>query len=116
MVPGDFVSYTSLENKVNTLKSPINSTYVTAWKTGFFEFDKTPVSDVIAMAESVLDVKVILDKSSVLKQTITGKIPCKNPDDIFNSLSSLFNLSYKKEGATIYLTELINNSKASKVK
>lgn len=114
MVPGDFVSYASLENKVSTAKNPINSNYVTSWKTGFFEFDKTPVSEVITLAESVLDVKVVLSKPSILKQTITGKIPCKNPDDIFNSLSSLFNLSYKKEGAIIYLSEINNTSKSSK--
>lgn len=114
MVPGDFVSYASLENKVSTAKNPVNSNYVTAWKTGFFEFDKTPVSEVITLAESVLDVKVVLSKPAILKQTITGKIPCKNPDDIFNSLSSLFNLSYKKEGAIIYLTEIKSTSKSSK--
>jgi ferric-dicitrate binding protein FerR (iron transport regulator) len=114
MTPGDFVSYASLENKVNTTKTPINSTYVTAWKTGFFQFNKTPVSEVIALAESVLDVKVVLSKPAILKQTITGKIPSKNPDDIFNSISSLFNLTYHKEGSTIYLNELKSDTPSSK--
>jgi ferric-dicitrate binding protein FerR (iron transport regulator) len=114
MVPGDFVSYASLENKVSTSKNPVNSNYVTAWKTGFFQFNKTPVSDVIALAESVLDVKVVLSKPAILKQTITGKIPSKNPDDIFNSISSLFNLTYHKEGSTIYLNELKSDTPSSK--
>jgi len=103
MAPGDFVGYTVAENKIETTKAPESCNYITAWKTGFYEFNKTPVSEVIKMAEASLGVVVVIDKPAILKQTITGKIPSKNPEELFNSLASLFNLKFSKKDNTILL-------------
>ena len=80
MKPGDFVGYSSEKKASSLSKSKTISEPITSWKSGYFYFNRTPLSEVIEMVEATHGIKIKVGNSDLLKETITGKVPSEKSD------------------------------------
>jgi ferric-dicitrate binding protein FerR (iron transport regulator) len=103
MEPGDFVTYAPKAKPTEKIKLKQEPTYINAWKAGFYEFNKTPLSEVFELVESTHDVKIILSDSKYLQEPLSGKVSTTNLNGLFNSIANLYNLEYTRKGDQIYL-------------
>jgi len=105
MNPGDFVGYSSEEKNRKEIRKNIEAESITSWKAGYYTFNHTPLSEVIELVEATHGIKITVTNTALLKETVTGKIPNDNINDLVKSMSRLFNLSYKMKGSELILKE-----------
>jgi transmembrane sensor len=103
MIPGDFVDYSSEAKVKKDVKRKLPSEVVTSWKSGYFSFNQTPLSEVIEMVEATHGIKISVSNPTLLKETVTGKVPSENINELVKSMTSLFNLSYSMKGSELLL-------------
>ena len=48
-------------------------------------------------------VRIMVEDSSLLGETISGRVPNSNVDELVNSISKLFNLKYSRNGSGVRL-------------
>jgi transmembrane sensor len=105
MAPGEFVDYSSVVKTKKELKKRLPSEVVTSWKSGYFSFNQTPLKEVIEMVEATHGIKITVTNPALLKETITGKVPSENINELVKSMTSLFNLKYTMNGSELILQE-----------
>jgi ferric-dicitrate binding protein FerR (iron transport regulator) len=105
MNPGDFVGYSSEEKDKKEIHKNIDPEVVTSWRAGYYTFNHTPLSEVIEVVEATQGIKIKVANPALLKETVTGKIPNDNIDDLVKSMTRLFNLSYSMKGSELILKE-----------
>lgn len=105
MVPGEFVGYSSDAPVKSTVKKVLPSEAVTSWKSGYFSFDHTPLKEVIEIVEATHGIKISVSNPALLEETITGKVPSENINELVKSMTRLFNLSYTMKGSELILQE-----------
>jgi len=105
MKPGDLVGYSRKSAAPSVSKKKVQAESVSSWKSGYFTFDHTPLSEVIDVVESTHGIKITVSNQELLKETITGKIPNNDINELVKSMTRLFNLSYTMKGNELILHE-----------
>lgn len=106
MSPGEYVDYSRKENhKGDVQKKVLAPEVVTSWKSGYFTFDHTPLKEVIEVVESTHGIKIHVSNPALLDETITGKVPSEDINELVRSMTRLFNLSFSQKGDDLYLSE-----------
>lgn len=106
MSPGEFVDYSRKESRKGKVeKKVLAPEIVTSWTSGYFTFDHTPLREVIEVVESTHGIKIHVSNPALLNETITGKVPSENINELVRSMTRLFNLGYTQKGNDLYLSE-----------
>ncbi len=105
LLPGDYVDYSSTGKANKELKTNLPAAAVTSWKSGYYIFDHTPLSEVIEMVEASHGIKISVRDPALLKETVSGRVPNEDINDLVKSMTSLFNLSYTLNGSELILQE-----------
>ena len=105
MNPGDFVGYSSEEKDKKEIRKNFEAESVTSWRAGYYTFNHTPLSEVIELVEATHGIKITVTNPALLKETVTGKIPNDNINDLVKSMCRLFNLSYTMKGSELILKQ-----------
>jgi transmembrane sensor len=106
MSPGEYVDYSRKDNRKGEVqKKVLPPEVVTSWKAGYFTFDHTPLKDVIEVVESTHGIKIHVSNPALLEETITGKVPSEDINELVRSMTRLFNLSFSQKGDDLYLSE-----------
>ena len=105
MNPGDLVGYSSELRTKKEVRKNIAAEPITSWKSGYFSFNHTPLSEVIELVESTHGITIKVSNPALLKETITGKVPSENINELVKSMTHLFNLSYTMKGSELILQE-----------
>jgi len=83
-------------------RSKINNQNYLAWKTGVLVFDKAPVYEVICAIEQTYNLKVNTSKSFD-GQALTARFENESPENIFESLHTIFGINYTFDGKNVFL-------------
>jgi transmembrane sensor len=101
--PGEALSYSGMQDPQLAQKEKSEPESQIAWKSGYFSFNNTPLSDVLEMVYATHGVRITVEDSSLLGETISGRVPNSNVDELVNSVSKLFNLKHSRNGSGIRL-------------
>jgi ferric-dicitrate binding protein FerR (iron transport regulator) len=103
LIPGETLAYSGMQDPQTARKEVVEPDAQLAWKSGYFSFNKTPLSEVLEMVYSTHGVRITVEDSSLLGETISGRVPNSNVDELVNSVSKLFNLKHSRNGSGIRL-------------
>lgn len=103
MAPGEALSYSGMQDPQAAKKELAKPEEQLAWKSGYFSFSNTPLSEVLEMVYATHGVRITVEDSSLLGETISGRVPNSNVDELVNSVSKLFNLKHSRNGSGIRL-------------
>jgi ferric-dicitrate binding protein FerR (iron transport regulator) len=103
MTPGEALSYSVMQDPDFAKKELLAPESQIAWKSGYFAFSNTPLSEVVKMVYETHGVRIMVEDSSLLGETISGRVPNSNVDELVNSISKLFNLKYSRNGSGVRL-------------
>ncbi len=103
--PGEVLSYSGMQDPDFARKENVNSDGQLAWKSGYFSFDNTTLSDVVDMVYQTHGVRISVEDSLLLGETISGRVPNNNVDELVNAVSKLFNLKHTRNGTGIVLSK-----------
>lgn len=101
--PGEVVSYSGMQDPLAAKKEISSPESQLAWKSGYFSFHETPLSEVVEMVYQTHGVRISVEDSSLLGETISGRVPNNNVDELVKSVSKLFNLKHTRNGTGIRL-------------
>lgn len=104
LAPGESATWSQSEGEVIHGKPEAANKHIGEWRLGYYNFSHTTLAEVIGLVEAENDVSIILDDSKLAQETITGRVPNNNLNQIMLSLAKLFNLDYRAEGKNLYLT------------
>jgi ferric-dicitrate binding protein FerR (iron transport regulator) len=103
MTPGEALSYSGMQDPDFAKKELLAPESQIAWKSGYFAFSNTPLSEVVEMVYETHGVRIMVEDSSLLGETISGRVPNSNVDELVNSVSKLFNLKHSRNGSGVRL-------------
>jgi ferric-dicitrate binding protein FerR (iron transport regulator) len=103
MIPGESLAYSGMQDPQTARKEIVEPDAQLAWKSGYFSFNNTPLSEVLEMVYSTHGVRITVEDSTLLGETISGRVPNSNVDELVNSVSKLFNLKHSRNGSGIRL-------------
>jgi len=83
-------------------KSEVKNQNYLAWKTGILVFDKAPIDEVICAIEQTYNIKVIASQSFDGK-SLTARFENETPENIFESLHTIFGIRYEFDGKNVFL-------------
>ncbi len=101
--PGEVLSYSGMQDPQLAKKELAKPESQIAWKSGYFSFNNTPLSEVLDMVYTTHGVRITVEDSSLLGETISGRVPNSDVDELVNSVSKLFNLKHSRNGSGIRL-------------
>jgi ferric-dicitrate binding protein FerR (iron transport regulator) len=99
MKPGDFVEF--VNDQVQ--KKQGNDSLILGWKDRNFNFEKTPMKEVVTSIEEVYGVKVRLEDEALVTDSITGIMPSDNLDVFLQSLEAAMNYEVIKNDKEILI-------------
>ncbi len=99
MKPGDFVEFANDQLQ----KKQGNDTLILGWKDRNFNFEKTPMKEVVTSIEEVYGVKVRLEDEALVTDSITGIMPADNLDVFLQSLEAAKNYEIVKNDKEILI-------------
>ena len=103
--PGEVLSYSGMQDPLFARKENSSAEAQLAWKSGYFSFNNTPLSEVVDMVYQTHGVRISVEDTSILGETISGRVPNNNVDELVNSVSKLFKLKYSRNGTGIRLSK-----------
>jgi ferric-dicitrate binding protein FerR (iron transport regulator) len=103
MNPGEVLSYSGMQDPQLAKKELAKPESQIAWKSGYFSFSNTPLSEVLDMVYTTHGVRITVEDSSLLGETISGRVPNSDVDELVNSVSKLFNLKHSRNGSGVRL-------------
>lgn len=83
-------------------RSEVKGQNYLAWKTGVLVFDKAPIDEVICAIEQTYNIKVITSKP-FSGQSLTARFENETPENIFESLHTIFGIHYEFDGKNVFL-------------
>ena len=98
LMPGQMGIY-SKENGTICRSEFENQNYL-AWKTGVLEFKKTPLPEVFDVLERTYKLRIISDKS-IEDLSLTACFDNETPESIFESLHTIFGITYTINDQTV---------------
>ena len=84
------------------VRSEITNQNYMAWKTGILIFEKTPLNEVICAIEQTYNLQIVSDKN-MENLLLTARFKNETPENIFESLSTIFGIQYSFNGKTVLL-------------
>ncbi len=104
MTPGEQVRLSA--NTPPQRSIAVNRSSVTNWKEHLYEFNKTPLPEVVNLLEDNFGLKVQLSPEMTTK-TITGQFHANTGDELLKALSELYNVQIQKSGNSVVLKPAI---------
>ena len=101
--PGEVLSYSGMQDPELAKKEHASAESQIAWKSGYFSFSNTPLSEVLDMVYATHGVRITVEDSSLLGETISGRVPNSDVDELVTSASKIFNLKHSRNGSGIRL-------------
>jgi ferric-dicitrate binding protein FerR (iron transport regulator) len=100
LLPGQKGIFNKITGQIG--RSKIKDQNYLAWKTGVLVFDKAPVDEVICAIEQTYNLKVNTTKSFDGK-ALTARYENESPENIFESLHTIFGINYAFDGKNVFL-------------
>lgn len=108
MKPGDWVAL----DRQGQLKrgSHKDTAQFAAWREQRFEFDNTPLHEVVAMLNETYGFSIKLADERLASRTLTGTFRARTPDDLLDALAQLLDLRISRQAdRTIILSTPVTN-------
>ena len=107
MLPGDFVVYSGKSK--NFTKKVVNPKDYTSWRNNKLTFTATPFSEIGQLLEDNYGLKVEFATPGLQHKKFTGSSAADNPDELFEKLTLLFDLTIVREkNRVIFETNMEN--------
>ncbi|GAA4452542.1 hypothetical protein GCM10023189_16080 [Nibrella saemangeumensis] len=107
MKPGDWVAL----DQQGLLKrgSHKDAKQFAAWREQRFEFDNTPLQEVVTMLNETYGFTIKLADDRLATRTLTGTFRARTPDELLEALAQLLNLRIDRQHKTIVLSTPVTN-------
>lgn len=101
MVPGDFVSYSLIENEILEQQTTKKSEVITSWKEGVLLLDSVSLSSTLSLLEDTYDISTIIENREIVDKMLVGGVPNDNLETCVNALRTIYNLDIQITGDTL---------------
>ncbi|GAA4402756.1 FecR family protein [Nibrella viscosa] len=107
MKPGDWIAV----DEQGALKrgSHKDAKQFAAWREQRFEFDNTPLQEVITMLNETYGYTIKLADDKLATRTLTGTFRARTPEDLLEALAQLLDLRMERQNKTIVLSTPVTN-------
>lgn len=85
----------------------VNVASYTAWRQGLIVLDDLPVAEVLRKIKQAYGWELVLEDTTLARQTMKGTIPANDPEVVRQTFMVLFNLDWQQQGDTVYLREQV---------
>lgn len=92
---GEMVYYQSSSNKLTKENDRLGNSLV--WKTQTFQFDETPLAEVILLLEKEFDREVKISNEALNRCTVSGQFKTDDLDVILDQISIVLNATYSNK-------------------
>lgn len=96
MQPGDLVETSAA--RPGLVRRHVRPALYAAWTQGQFQFQQTPVRDIVQLLRDAYGLRVQLTDSALLRQTITGTLPANNPALLLPALATSLGVRVTRHG------------------
>lgn len=101
MVPGDFVSYSSLENRILEQQKAKKPEVITSWKDGVLLLDSVSVASALLLLEETYNIETHIENSEVAEKMLIGGVPNDNLETCVAALRTIYNLDIHIKNDTL---------------
>lgn len=105
MVPGDFVSYSLIENKILEQQTAEKPEVITSWKEGVLLLDSVSLASNLSLLEDTYDISTIIENQVVGNKILVGGVPNDNLETCVNALRTIYNLDIQISGGTLIVRQ-----------
>jgi len=96
MVPGNFISYSSVDNAIVEHTEKVASRFKTSWKDGSIIFEKLPLIEAIQKIEDTYGLTAIFKDEESKTKLITGGVPITNLSICLKAIEKSVNVKITK--------------------
>jgi len=96
MTPGNFISYSSVNNLITEQKEKVDSRFKTSWKDGSIIFEKLPLVEAIQKIQDTYGLTAIFKDETCKTKLITGGIPITNLSICIKAIEKSANVKITK--------------------
>ena len=105
MLPGNFISYSSKENKILVEQENILAEEQTSWKNGTLTFNNLSLEDALKKVTETYGYEVIFRDNESKHSLITGTVPTTNIDICLQAIKKSVNVEIIKENSKLVVTK-----------
>ena len=105
MLPGNFVSFSSKQNKILENYTKVLATEKTSWKNGTLTFNNTTLIDVLKKITETYGYKIIYKNTEIKNTLITGTIPTTNLNICLKAIEKSANVIITKENTRLVVSK-----------
>lgn len=101
MLPGNFISYSSKQNKILAEKKNAIAEEQTSWKNGTLTFNNLSLEDALKKVTETYGYKVVFKDDESRHSLITGTVPTTNIDICLQAIKKSVNVEITKENSKL---------------
>jgi transmembrane sensor len=98
---GEMATYSPESGRI--IRGVIDDLNVLSWKTGILTFRESRLADVLKALENKYQTRFVVDNPELLNQRLTARFETESLEDVLETLSLIFNLSYENKGQQVIL-------------
>lgn len=101
MVPGDFVSYSAVENKILEQQTAEKPEVITSWKEGVLLLDSVSLVSTLSLLEDTYNITTIIENQEIGDKILVGGVPNDNLETCVKALRTIYDLDIRIAGDTL---------------